>query len=134
VVKGTSTGANNFDLNDWKTGVGGEWQHWSINNGVFSAVPASASNCSSSNLTTHHAHQIMLFPNPASDKVYLQSEDTPISMIQVYNSTGQELMTIAANDATHIEILVEDLSTGIYFIRITSTHGAFWQKFQKQAD
>jgi cyanophycinase-like exopeptidase len=134
MVKGTSTGANNFDLNDWKTGVGGEWQHWSINNGVFSSVPGSAPNCSSSNLSTHLAHQITLFPNPALDKVYLQSEDTPISMIQVFNSTGQELMTIAANDAKHIEILVADLSTGIYFIRITSIHGEFWQKFQKQAD
>lgn len=133
-VKGTSTGSNTLNLNDWQTGVGGEWQHWSVDNGVFSSVPGSAPNCSSSNLTTHRANQITLFPNPALDKVYLQSEDTPISMIQVYNSTGQELMTIAANDAKHIEILVADLSTGIYFIRITSIHGEFWQKLQKQAD
>lgn len=130
-VKGTSTGANTFNLNDWKTGVGGEWLHWSVNNGVFSSASGEAPNCSLSNLISNSTHQITLFPNPALDKVYLQSEDIAISMIQVFNSTGQELMTIAANDATHIEILVQDLSAGTYFIKITSIRGEFWQKFQK---
>ena len=34
-VGGTTTGANYLDLNDWETGNGGEWLHWSVDNGVF---------------------------------------------------------------------------------------------------
>jgi cyanophycinase-like exopeptidase len=33
-IGGNSTGSKTFDLNDWKTGVGGDWQHWSIDGGV----------------------------------------------------------------------------------------------------
>lgn len=46
-VPGTLTGAYTFDLNDHVTTVGGEWQDWSANNGVLTAVPGVAPDCSS---------------------------------------------------------------------------------------
>ena len=34
-VFGTMNGANTFDLTDWRTGKGGEWENWYIENGRF---------------------------------------------------------------------------------------------------
>jgi len=44
-VGGTTTGGNYLDLNDWQTGNGGEWLHWSAVNGVFVSEVGSPANC-----------------------------------------------------------------------------------------
>lgn len=38
-VPGTMQGVNTFQLGDWRNGSGGEWQDWSIQQGVFGTVP-----------------------------------------------------------------------------------------------
>tara|TARA_B100000900_G_scaffold206524_1_gene175127 strand:- start:201 stop:1400 length:1200 start_codon:yes stop_codon:yes gene_type:complete len=44
-VGGTTTGNHYLDLNDWQTGNGGEWLHWSALDGVFTSETGSAANC-----------------------------------------------------------------------------------------
>jgi len=44
-VGGTTNGENYLDLNDWETGNGGEWLHWSVDNGVFYEDNGEAPNC-----------------------------------------------------------------------------------------
>ncbi len=44
-VKGTSNGSYTFDLNDWSTGQGGTWLHWSVVDGNFIERPGSPSSC-----------------------------------------------------------------------------------------
>ena len=44
-VGGTTDGAHYLDLNDWETGNGGEWLHWSVENGVFYSENGEAPNC-----------------------------------------------------------------------------------------
>lgn len=130
-IKGTSTGANTFDLNDWQTGVGGEWQHWSVNKGDLSETSGTAINCSTADIAFAGASQVVLFPNPATAVVYVHSEETPISFVQIFNSSGQEILKIDANNDNLLEISVEDLSAGIYFVKITSNQGTVWEKFTK---
>lgn len=45
-VKGTQTGSNTFNLNDWKTGSGGNWQRWYVNNGSLQTASTTVINCS----------------------------------------------------------------------------------------
>jgi len=44
-VGGTTTGENYLDLNDWETGIGGEWLHWSVSEGVFYSEDGESPNC-----------------------------------------------------------------------------------------
>jgi len=37
-IPGTNDGVNYFDLSDWETASGGEWQNWSITNGIFTTA------------------------------------------------------------------------------------------------
>ncbi len=37
-VKGTTTGANSFNLSDWQSGSGGAWQRWYVINGSFQSA------------------------------------------------------------------------------------------------
>lgn len=40
-VNGTNSGANTFDLSDWKTGNVGTWENWYINNGTLNETTGS---------------------------------------------------------------------------------------------
>ena len=44
-VGGTTNGENYLDLNDWETGNGGVWLHWSVVDGVFYSEDGEAPNC-----------------------------------------------------------------------------------------
>ncbi|MGJ8684113.1 MAG: DUF7619 domain-containing protein [Nonlabens sp.] len=55
---------------------------------------------------------VTLFPNPASDKLYIQTENT-IDAAIIYNLQGQQLIK-----TTSKEIDVSSLNTGIYLIKI----------------
>jgi cyanophycinase-like exopeptidase len=44
-VGGTTTGENYLDLNDWQTGNGGEWLHWSALDGAFNSETGTAADC-----------------------------------------------------------------------------------------
>jgi len=48
-IPGTFSGENTFDLNDWKTGTGGTWQNWSVDNGTFNENTSLEPNCTTSN-------------------------------------------------------------------------------------
>ena len=45
-VKGTQTGSNTFNLNDWKSGSGGTWQRWYVINGSLQTAATTVINCS----------------------------------------------------------------------------------------
>lgn len=44
-VPGLMQGGNWFDLNDWKTGDGGAWEHWTVQAGSFSTQPGTTVAC-----------------------------------------------------------------------------------------
>lgn len=47
-VPGLMQGGNWFDLNEWESGSGGSWQHWTVQAGAFSAQPGNAVECGGS--------------------------------------------------------------------------------------
>ncbi len=80
-VKGTATGSNFLELSDWKTGNGGEWLRWSVDNGVFSEINGTAITCLSSYVVENETSNIELFPNPTEGILYLNSESLIESLI-----------------------------------------------------
>lgn len=61
--------------------------------------------------------KIIIFPNPAQQIVYLKNESQhTIEKIQIRNSLGQIIKNINFNDTKELEISVQDLNSGMYFI------------------
>lgn len=58
--------------------------------------------------------ELRLYPNPANDVLYLQTQ-SKIDSITIYSLQGQNLIK-----ASNKEIDVSGLSSGIYFVRVTS--------------
>ena len=65
-VKGTTTGMNTFNLNDWETGSGGTWNYWSVDNGVLTEAAGVQPDCF--NLSVNEqAIDFSVSPNPVTE-------------------------------------------------------------------
>ncbi len=124
-VKGTPTGLYQFDLSDWKTGSGGDWESWSVNNGQFQQMDSQIPNClpsSSSEVTSQYDFKI--YPNPANGSRFsLDLPEDDFCSVQLYDISGRFL-----NQWTrlygHAELFWDFPVKGVYVIEIQSLrHG-----------
>jgi hypothetical protein len=68
---------------------------------------------------------IKIYPNPVSDILYIQNENVDISSIELYDVHGKQLLSIT--DKVN-QINVENLNTGIYFLKIMFDRGETTKK------
>ena len=120
-VKGTSSGKNTFDLNDWATGSGGTWENWYVNNGMLTETPDSAIHCiPSSAITVDQSPRFQLYPNPASNFIVLEFDQSESGeyLINIVNSFGEIVKRIYKVGAKTIQLDLDRLSSGLYFLQI----------------
>ncbi|MEA3446184.1 MAG: T9SS type A sorting domain-containing protein [Bacteroidota bacterium] len=67
-------------------------------------------------------HTITVYPNPARERLFIQSENEMLQRVELYNSLG-ELVKASDTRALPININLHNISEGIYFIRIHTVKG-----------
>lgn len=135
-INGEPTGNQTFNLNDWKTGVGGQWLSWSVNNGSFLEQTGNPINCSGVSVTENYYPAIDIFPNPNQGRVFLTINEVDFfqSEVNVYNTLGK-LVYVSRNESPgrKIELDLSHLSRGVYFLVIKSNNRiAFTKKLIKE--
>lgn len=131
-VKGTTTGENTFDLNDWKSGTGGEWKAWSVESGVFSEADSGEPACNPLSTDEFELAGITMYPNPAIDQVTLNWDNGSLQTLSVYSINGQKIAQYTANGVNQIQFSTSGWASGVYFVRAVSTTGeVFIQKLLK---
>lgn len=117
-VKGTPTGIYTIDLNDWITTDGGDWQDWSANLGVFSAVDSTEPDClASSTYTLTEAAPFRIYPNPNNQGVVTIQSLDPLAEaeVRVIDQNGrilQDWTSLGPNS----QLDVSGLPAGTYFL------------------
>lgn len=111
-ANGTNNGSQTFDLNDWKTGTGGSWEEWSVNNGVLTQVSSTVASCSISGLNSVE-NDWNIYPIPVTGDV-LTIDGLTSEAIQLFDAFGKEQMIQINNN----QIDCSNLENGIYFIRV----------------
>jgi hypothetical protein len=66
--------------------------------------------------------QVMIYPNPASDNVNVKSDFT-ITRLDVMNFAGQTVLIINDVNSKVTRINVASLSSGVYFVKVTTAEG-----------
>jgi hypothetical protein len=74
-----------------------------------------------SGITDVSIHQANIYPNPASDMIYVMA-DKQISEIRIMDYTGKILASKSADAETN-QINISALSTGIYWVEVISKDG-----------
>lgn len=75
------------------------------------------------NLNEPKTNTITIYPNPASDRIYIKSNDiSKVSRVELLNTIGRTVRVIdnPVNTVNEITLKVSDLPSGIYFVRVIS--------------
>ena len=65
---------------------------------------------------------VKIYPNPANQYLHISSDNNTVSTstIYIYNSVGTVVKTIKTDNLTESQINLADLSSGIYFLKVSS--------------
>ena len=69
-----------------------------------------------------------VFPNPVNGKFTTVKSKNPISSIEIYDAYGRKLQTINANRSLEIKVATDNLSSGVYFVKIYCGEGIYTEK------
>jgi hypothetical protein len=72
-----------------------------------------------------------VYPNPAKDlvQILLQNSTENLKEIVIYDMIGKTIKTIIGRNTQQVNIPVNDLSTGVYLIEITTGNNS--KQFRK---
>jgi uncharacterized repeat protein (TIGR03803 family) len=80
-------------------------------------------------------HPIGLYPNPASEFLYIRVHSNPLETLQlrIYNMIGQSEMEVPfnGNNEQEIRIDISELEEGVYFLQFINGNQVFSSKFVK---
>ncbi len=78
------------------------------------------------------AQPLRVYPNPANDRVYIESNGGTIDQVQVYDIQGRLLLDHPGDTSGRVQLNVSSLSPGIYVMQVSSGHTVSTQKLQIQ--
>lgn len=111
-ASGTGQDALGLAIVDWPKGDAGEWNDVKHTNELYYVVEYDEL------MSTNTIEQpiFTVYPNPAGDVLFINS-DHYFDKISITNTIGQEIRTFSSI-SSDMPISLEDLGTGIYFIRL----------------
>jgi cyanophycinase-like exopeptidase len=129
-AKGTKTGAQTFDLRDWRTGVGGVWQTWSVLDGTLNTNGASQPPVCTVDapIAQDMPLQFRIMPNPVSDEIRISSEHVRIVRIEVFDYVGRKVENRDIAAVLEMTLDVGRLPSGVYFLKIHAAAGGIFQQ------
>jgi hypothetical protein len=73
------------------------------------------------NVTKPQTNALVIYPNPASDRIYINSDNiSTISRVELMNAIGNIVRILDTPSATgnELSLNVSDLPSGVYFVRV----------------
>lgn len=76
------------------------------------------------NIDEQHEIQCKVYPNPVNDRLYIETQTlTQTQTIEIYDIYGRRQVTVTASHQGNLTIDVENLKSGIYFVKINTEKG-----------
>lgn len=75
---------------------------------------------------------ITLFPNPTTQRIFIQSHKFSFQKIKIYDNLGKLVLNLDGIKTDSQEIIVANFQAGIYFLQIDTLDGTTYKKFIKK--
>lgn len=75
--------------------------------------------------------QFHLYPNPATTNLFVDLPGKNISSVEILNTSGQTIQGKEVSFGSDIIVDIEELSAGIYFMKLSDGHSVWVKKFIK---
>jgi cyanophycinase-like exopeptidase len=127
-IKGDETGSKTFNLNNWQSGTGGMWYHWSVANGTFTEQTGTVPDCLPLLVNDISDSEVAIYPNPTSGKIMIELGIDALTENKLYlcNPLGQKIQVTTKNPITEVDL--SNLSNGVYYLLIYGNNGETYQK------
>jgi hypothetical protein len=76
------------------------------------------------------SQNLLVYPNPATDLLTLQSPGSPIREIEIWNLQGQMIGQMQGLDREKVSLPTDRLQAGVYFLKVHNEHGVHTRKLQ----
>ncbi|MBR6438771.1 MAG: Omp28-related outer membrane protein [Bacteroidales bacterium] len=70
------------------------------------------------------SNSLNIYPNPANSKIFVEGEN--VSVVELYNSLGQKVLTVEGSDNTSVD--VASFKNGVYVVRVITNDGSVTTK------
>lgn len=139
LVISTDQGVYVLKNGQWELITPNSYQHIVFNsslNKLFFANANSIKTISTSFLATNEIKQekaktLLLYPNPTSDFVNIESKDGVFNTVQVLDMNGKLLKTVKPN-SDKVQFSVEEFTSGIYLVKVQTDKGMMTSKIIKK--
>jgi len=129
-IKGTASGMNTFDLNDWKTGTGGVWENWFVHNGILNEQLSVQANCVTTANIELQNEAIIVYPSPINNTFKIDGVND-IFDIKILDINGNVYSNLTGNQMP-LEIDLSTLPSGLYFLQIIGNSNMFIEQIIKE--
>ncbi|MEJ6775733.1 MAG: endonuclease [Crocinitomicaceae bacterium] len=73
-------------------------------------------------------NNLVIFPVPSNDKVFVQVNDTEITAYTVVDAQGRQVLSVSGINAPLVELSASSLGIGTYLITVTTPYGSTQRK------
>lgn len=125
-ISGNSTGSNFLDLNNWSSGIGGQWFDWSVNNGAFLEQPGNSINCNLLSVAENSSVEVSVFPNPTKENVVIYCSDQNFinAQIKLYTTLGMQVnVPYVKTQDNSFQFDLSSFPSGMYFLTVQMLNG-----------
>ena len=120
-VPGTMDGANTFDLNDWRSGSGGTWEDWRVQQGQFSTANGDpAPDCLTTGVDALHGDRPALHYDPQAHAYVLQGLDA-VHAMRLVDALGRSVPATMHRGHNGLWLPADALPAGL--LVLTVEHG-----------
>jgi cyanophycinase-like exopeptidase len=123
-MPGTLAANNSFDLNDWSTASGGEWQRWWVENGVLMEDTGYELDCTAG--IEQEVIDFSIYPNPSNDYLKVDASNL-ISSYAIYNLLG-EIVSKGNVNSSVLELDLDFLICGTYILELKDLNSNLTRK------
>ncbi len=64
--------------------------------------------------------EFSIYPNPAKTNITIQSQNSPVSQVEIYNVLGQRVLNSDFSETTSANIDISGLNSGMYLVKINN--------------
>lgn len=121
-IKGTNTGANTFNLNNWTT-AGGTWQNWWVDQGLLKTGPGVAPNCGPIGFESSMENEPCCRLIRDADGFVLESSGCLPESVQLFTMQGQLVFHSAGSAKSRV--MISSYPKGIYILRVVCQNRLF---------
>lgn len=109
-----------FNLNDWSTGIGGNFEYWNVNNGTLSIgnINPFPTLCTLAVADQNFDNQLIVYPNPTSSIINLVNYTSAIKSLKLHDASGKLLLSFKSESKINAKIDISFLQNGHYYLHI----------------